>query len=129
VDWRELAGPWQDGLPGDPAADNAEAVQEQRAREAALLESVRAGSVPGAERILGDAAARVASGANSCLEAAVWSVTYRDGYVQGRRDGLSGAGSGAAVGSEGYRAGYARGYRWGSDHRWPSATPGCLRDF
>jgi hypothetical protein len=66
------------------------------------------------------AANRVATGGNDSIEAAVWSITYSNGYVRGLAEGRGGAGGHCpADAAEGYRVGYARGYRWGTTHPAP----------
>jgi hypothetical protein len=65
---------------------------------------------------------RFAAGHNSTLEAAVWSVTYQDGYKMGlrnARDGSSANAGGRMAELEGYRAGYAAGRKWGLTHPEP----------
>jgi hypothetical protein len=65
---------------------------------------------------------RYAAGHNSTLSAAVWSVTYQDGYRLGlrdARDGSSANAGGRIAELEGYRAGYAAGVKWGLSHPGP----------
>jgi hypothetical protein len=63
------------------------------------------------------AANRVATGGNDSIEAAIWSITYSNGYQRGLTEGRNGAGGYCpADAAEGYRAGYVRGYRWGTTH-------------
>jgi hypothetical protein len=63
---------------------------------------------------------RFAAGHNSTLSAAVWSVTYQDGYRLGLRDAHDGSGSGERMAElEGWRAGYAAGVKWGLSHPAP----------
>lgn len=70
--------------------------------------------------LTGAAANRVATGGNDSIEAAVWSITYSNGYQRGLTDGRNGAGGLCpADAAQGYRAGYARGYRWGTTHPAP----------
>jgi hypothetical protein len=46
VEWRHIDEPWaRDGMPNDPAADAAEAMQERQAREQLVIDAVRAGTV------------------------------------------------------------------------------------
>lgn len=59
---------------------------------------------------------RVASGASSTVEAAVWAITHKAGYVHGRSDGQHGTTRDITGATEGYAAGYASGYRWGVTH-------------
>jgi len=67
---------------------------------------------------------RYAAGHNSTMEAAVWSVTYQEGYkmgLRGARDGLSAHAGGRMAELDGYRAGYAAGVKWGVGHPGPAA--------
>ena len=59
---------------------------------------------------------RVASGASSTVEAAIWAITYQSGYVHGRSDGQDGTRRDITGASEGYAAGYERGHKWGVTH-------------
>ncbi len=61
---------------------------------------------------------RFAAGHHSTLDAAVWSVTYQEGYRLGLRDAHDGGAANADCGTmgDGYRAGYLAGRRWGLTH-------------
>ena len=65
------------------------------------------------------AAELVARDCASTIESALWMITHKAGYVDGRSDGQAGTRRDITGASEGYAAGYASGYCWGADHPVP----------
>lgn len=68
------------------------------------------------------AARLVAAGGASTIEAAVWSITHKAGYVHGRSDAQAGTRRDIEGASGGYAAGYASRYRWGAAHPLTAVT-------